>query len=71
MVGQQCCMGDQIIFDHSINNAIGSIWSIGAVRQIGAAGALQAGGPAQSEVVSTKLQRKEDKTPTSHMKSVS
>lgn len=71
MVGQQCCTGDQIIFDHSITNAIGSTWSIGAMWQVGAAGALQAGRPAQGEVLSTKLQQKADKIPTSHMKSAS
>lgn len=58
-------MGDQIVFDHSIDNAIGSTWSIGAMCQIGAAGALQAGRPAQGEVFSTNLQPKADKTPKS------
>lgn len=55
MVGQQCCAGDHIIFDRSINNSIDSAWAVGAMRQIGAAGALQAGRPAQGEVPSTKL----------------
>lgn len=61
MVGQQCCAGDHIIFDHSINNSVDSAWAVGAMRQIGAAGALQAGRPAQGEVPSTKLQQTADK----------
>lgn len=55
-------MGDQIIFDGAINNAIGSIWSIRTMWQVSAAGALQAGRPAQGEVLSTILQQKADKT---------
>lgn len=66
VVGQQCCLGDQIIFDRSINNAIGSICSIGPMWQIGATGALQAGGPAKGEVLSTKLQQKKQTNPQHH-----
>lgn len=62
MVGQQSCAGDHIIFDRSISNSIDSAWAVGAMRQIGAAGALQAGRPAQGEGPSTKLK------PTSQMK---
>lgn len=68
MVGQQCCAGDHIIFDRSINNSIDSAWAVGAMRQIGAAGALQAGRPAQGEGPSTKLNKEQTKTPTSQMK---
>ena len=71
MVGPQSCLGDQIIFDHSISNSIASTWSIGAMWQIGAAGALQAGRPAQRAVLSTKLQQKASRTPVTHEINVS
>lgn len=61
IVGWQYFMGDQIIFDHSVDNAVFPFRSVMGMWQIGAAGALQAGGPAQCEVLSSKLQQREGK----------
>jgi len=57
LVGCHDFVCDVIVFDSAIGDAVGCLGCVGAVRQIGAAGALQAGGPAQSEVLPSDLYR--------------
>lgn len=60
IVGQQYFIGDQIIFDPSVDDAVFPFRSVTVMWQIGAAVAPQACGPAQSEVLPSELQQKED-----------
>lgn len=57
-VACQCINAEQIIFDISIADAIACCVLVCIIRQIRAAGALQAGRPAQSEVLSFDLYNK-------------
>lgn len=58
LVGYEGFVGDDICSDHSIANAVGCFGFIGAIRQISAAGATQAGRPAHGEVLSSDLYNK-------------
>lgn len=58
IVGCLNFIGDWITFDRSIEDAVGCCGCVGAMRQICAAGMLQAGRPAQSNVLSFDLYNK-------------
>ncbi|TNN77126.1 hypothetical protein EYF80_012595 [Liparis tanakae] len=57
LVGYHDSVRDVIVFDPAIGDAVGGLGCVEAVRQVGAAGALRAGGPAQSEVLPSHLYR--------------
>lgn len=57
-VGDVRFVGDDVCLDPSVGDAVVRLGLIGALRQIRAAGALQAGGPAQSQVLSSDLYNK-------------